>query len=94
MLNLDKLEAMLDSALESETESSLNEWINQQLEADRANDIIRDADFGVLQMFDNYPQSSSKSIIETGMAEYILYNTVVVSDTFDSNTIDEYNLAA
>lgn len=36
MLNLKKLNDMLDSALDSETAESLNRWIDEQIEADRA----------------------------------------------------------
>ena len=50
MLDLKKLNDMLDSALESETTESLNRWIDEQAEVDRAQGIIRDAEFGIINM--------------------------------------------
>lgn len=43
MLDLDKLNKMLDSVLDSETPESLNKWIDEQIATDRAQGIIRDA---------------------------------------------------
>lgn len=50
MLDLKKLNDILDSALESETTESLNRWIDEQIEVDRAQGIIRDAEFGIINM--------------------------------------------
>lgn len=96
MLDLNKLNGMLDSALESETVESLNRWIDEQIEADRAQGIIRDAEFGILNMYDKYSKISSldKAIIEIGMSEYVTYNKVNITDAFDSSVLDDCNLAA
>ena len=48
MLNLNKLNKLLDSVIDSETPESLNSWIDEQLAADRVQGIIRDAEFGIL----------------------------------------------
>lgn len=96
MLDLKKLNDMLDSALESETTESLNRWIDEQIEADRAQGIIRDAEFGILNMYDKYSKilPLDKATIEVGMAEYVIYNKVNITDAFDSTVLDECNLAA
>lgn len=96
MLNLKKLDEMLDSALESETTETLNRWIDEQIEADKAHGIIRDAAFGILNLHDKRSKisSSDKMIIETGMSEYVSYSQGIVSDSFDSTVMDEFNLAA
>ena len=96
MLNLRKLNNMLDSALESETTETLNRWIDEQIEADRAQGIIRDAEFGILNMYDKSSkiQPLDKTTIEIGISEYVSYNKVVISEAFDSTVIDNCNLAA
>lgn len=96
MLDLKKLNDMLDSALESETTESLNRWIDEQIEADRAQGIIRDAEFGILNMYAKYSKISplDKATIEVGMYEYVIYNKVNITDAFDSSVLDECNLAA
>ncbi|MDE5628471.1 MAG: hypothetical protein K2I69_02820 [Muribaculaceae bacterium] len=87
---------MLDSALESETTETLNRWIDEQIEADRAQGIIRDAEFGILNMYDKSSkiQPLDKTTIEIGISEYVSYNKVVISEAFDSTVIDNCNLAA
>lgn len=96
MLNLKKLNDMLDSALESETTETLNRWIDEQIDADRAHGVIRDAEFGVLNMdgkdFKVVPLD--KGIIEAGMSEYVSYSKIVISESFDSTVSDDCNLAA
>lgn len=96
MLDLNKLNKMLDSVLDSETTESLNNWIDEQMAADRAQGIIRDAEFGILNMYDKYSTDSplDKETIEMGMIEYVSYNTAVLSDSYDSSSIDNINLAA
>lgn len=96
MLDLRKLNNMLDSALESETTETLNRWIDEQIEADRAQGIIRDAEFGILNMYDKSSkiQPLDKTTIEIGISEYVSYNKVVISEAFDSTVIDNCNLAA
>lgn len=96
MLDLRKLNDMLDSALESETTETLNRWIDEQIEADRAQGIIRDAEFGILNMYDKSSkiQPLDKTTIEIGISEYVSYNKVVISEAFDSTVIDNCNLAA
>ena len=96
MLDLKKLNDMLDSALESETTESLNRWIDEQIETDRANGIIRDTEFGILNMYDKYSKISplDKATIEVGMSEYVVYNKVNITDAFDSAELDERNLVA
>lgn len=96
MLDLKKLNDMLDSALESETTETLNRWIDEQIEADQAQGIIRDAKFGILNSYDKCSKISplDKMIIEVGMSEYVSYNQGVVSDAFDITVLDDFNLAA
>lgn len=96
MLDLKKLNDMLDSALESETTESLNRWIDEQIKADQAQGIIRDAEFGTLNTYNKYSEilTSEKTAIEIGMSEYISYNQGIVSDAFDSSVLDEFNFAA
>lgn len=96
MLDLRKLNNMLDSALESETTETLNRWIDEQIEADRAQGFIRDAEFGILNMYDKSSkiQPLDKTTIEIGISEYVSYNKVVISEAFDSTVIDNCNLAA
>ena len=96
MLDLRKLNNMLDSALESESTETLNRWIDEQIEADRAQGIIRDAEFGILNMYDKSSkiQPLDKTTIEIGISEYVSYNKVVISEAFDSTVIDNCNLAA
>lgn len=96
MLDLKKLNDMLDSALESETIESLNRWIDKQIEEDRAQGIIRDTEFGILNMYDRYSKISplDKAIIDIGMSEYVTYNKVDITEAFDSSVLDDCNLAA
>lgn len=96
MLDLKKLNDILDSALESETAETLNRWIDEQIEADRAQGIIRDAGFGILNMYDKHTKilPLDKSIIEIGMSEYVRYDKVNITDVFDSTVLDERNLAS
>lgn len=96
MLDLNKLNNMLDSVLDSETSESLNRWIDEQMAIDRAQGIIRDAEFGILNKYDKYSNNSplDKATIEMGMVEYVSYNTAVISDSYDSSSIDNINLAA
>lgn len=96
MLDLKKLNNMLDSALQSESTESLNRWIEKQIEADRANGIIRDAEFGILNLYDKPSKivPLDKDIIDNGMSIYVNYNKVDITDAFDSSTIDDYNLVA
>lgn len=96
MLDLNKLNQMLDNALDSETPESLNSWIDKQIEADQAQGIIRDAEFGILNMYDKYSDNSplDKTTIEMGMTAYVSYNKAVISDLYDSSSLDNINLAA
>lgn len=96
MLDLDKLNKMLDSVLDSETPDSLNNWIDEQIAADRAQGIVRDTEFGMLNMYDRYSGDSplDKTTIEMGMIEYVSYNKVVISDSYDSSSHDNIILAA
>ena len=96
MLELDKLNKMLDSVLDSETPESLNSWIDEQIAADQAQGIIRDAEFGILNMYDRYSSDSplDKTTIEIGMIEYVSYNKAAISDSYDSSSLDNINLAA
>lgn len=96
MIDLKRLDKMLDSALESETTETLNRWIDEQIEADRAQGIIRDAEFGILNMYDKSSkiQPLNKATIEIGISEYISYNKVDISEAFDSTVMDNCNLAA
>ena len=96
MLDLDKLNQLLDSVLDSETSESLNSWIEEQMAADRAQGIIRDAEFGILNMYDRHSGDSplDKTTIEMGMMEYVSYNKAVISDSYDPSSLDNINLAA
>ncbi|MDE5880203.1 MAG: hypothetical protein K2H60_00600 [Muribaculaceae bacterium] len=96
MLDLNKLNKMLDSVLDSETPETLNNWIDEQIAADRAQGIIRDAEFGMLNMYDKYSSDSplDKATIEMGMMEYVPYNKAVISDSYDSSSLDNIILAA
>lgn len=87
---------MLDSALDSETPESLNTWIDEQMAADRAQGVIRDVEFGMLNMYDKYSNDSTldKSTIEMGMIEYVAYSTAPISDSYDLSSPDNINLAA
>lgn len=96
MLDLDKLNKMLDSVLDSETPESLNRWIDEQIAAGRAQGIIRDAEFGIINVYDKHSIDSplDKTTIEMGMIEYVSYNKAVISDSYDSSSLDNINLAA
>ena len=96
MLDLNKLNRMLDKALDSETPESLNRWIDEQIVADQAQGIIRDAEFGILNMFDKCSSDLplDKTTIEMGMIENVSYNKAVISDSYDSSSLDNFNLAA
>lgn len=96
MLDLNKLNKMLDSVLDSETSESLNNWIDEQMAADRAQGVIRDTEFGILNMYDKYSYDSplDKTTIEMGMTELVSYNKAVISDYYDSSSVDSINLAA
>lgn len=96
MLDLDKLNQLLDSVLDSETSESLNSWIEEQMAADRAQGIIRDAEFGILNMYDRHSGDSplDKTTIEMGMMEYVSYSKAVISDSYDPSSLDNINLAA
>lgn len=96
MLDLNKLNQMLDKVLDSETRESLNRWIDEQIVADRAQGIIRDAEFGVLNMYDKYSNDFplDKTTIEMGMIENVSYNKAVISDSYDSSSLDNIYLAA
>lgn len=47
MVDLNKLNKMLDDVLNSETSESLNSWIDTQLALDRVNGITHDDEFEV-----------------------------------------------
>lgn len=97
MIDLDKLNRMLDDALASETAESLNLWMEEQIEADRAAGIIRNADFGVLNIGLNSGGLTEvqEASIASGIQEYVSYFSCEnVSGDFEINSEDNYNLAA
>ena len=48
MIDINKLNKMLDDALALESVESLNLWMEEQIKADREAGIIRNAEFGIL----------------------------------------------
>lgn len=96
MLDLNKLNIMLDRALDSETSESLNCWIEEHIAEDPALGIFREAEFGTLNISDisskDFPLD--QTTIEMGMTEYVSYNKVFISDSYDSTSYDTTNLAA
>lgn len=95
MLDLNKLNRILDNVLDSETPESLNKWIDEQIAADQAQGIIRDAEFGILNMYDKYSDDFplDKTTIEMGMIEPVSYNKAVISDLYDSSSHDNIYIA-
>lgn len=96
MVDLDKLNAMLNGALDSETAESLGSWIDEQIETDRALGIIRDTESGGFGMYKQYSRNTllDKSTIEEGVSEFISYNKVSISGNYDSKVSDNTNYAA
>lgn len=96
MIDIHKLNKMLDDALAAESVESLNLWMEQQIEADREAGIIRDADFGILNSrnFDGLLSTQQEYVIEIGKTEYIAYNSADISGVFDIDCNNSYKYAA
>lgn len=95
MVDLNKLNRMLDNALDSETAESLNSWIDEHIVEDRAQGIICDSELGILNMYEINSDVSSldKATVHLGMSENVSYNKVIISDLYDSSSFDKINLA-
>lgn len=96
MLDLDKLNRMLEEALEAETSESFNQWIDEQIKQEQANEVAYISECGILSLQNiSTTTSLEKSIaIKNGMQKTISYNEVVLSDSFESTVLDEVNFAA
>lgn len=96
MINIEKLNRMLDEALAAESVESLTLWMEEQIRADREAGIIRNADFDILHLQQNSGiNARQEAVIETGVAEYVAYSTSsTISHEFDTTNINDYNLAA
>lgn len=51
MVDLDKLNSMLDAALARETSESLSKWLDEQEEKDRAAGIVRETGRSFFELF-------------------------------------------
>lgn len=97
MIDITKLNKMLDDALALETVESLNLWMEEQIKADRDAGIIRHAEFGILHAMEIETSltASQEAAIETGITEYVSYYVSTdISDEFETNSSNDYNLAA
>lgn len=96
MVDLDKLNNMLDTALEAETTESLNQWIDEQLALDRAEDMFCNSEVGLQDVYDKETEIStlSRGIIKAGMSEHVRYNKVEIIDAFDSAIVEDCFLVA
>lgn len=89
MIDLDKLQSMLDNALASETKESLNAWMDEQIKKDLQCGILRDVEFDFLSAgFSNAEE------IQIATLDAIRYKEVTNDTHFDINDSDKYNLAA
>lgn len=97
MIDINKLNKMLDDALASESVESLNLWMEEQIKADREAGIIRNAEFGILHSIEMESSltASQEAVIEIGIMEYVSYYiSPTISDVFETNSDNDYNLAA
>ncbi len=96
MVDLQKLDDMLTSALEAETAETLNQWIQDCIDADLREGFIRDAGLGILNLYNRNSTTSTlnSNLIESGIAEFISYDKVEISDSFDVSKLDNLTPAA
>lgn len=96
MVDLTKLDKMLDRVLASETAESLNHWIDEQMALDRSESSMRDTEFGILHTYDKYAIDSplDKATLDLGVKESVSYGKVVISDSYDLSSFDTINLAS
>ena len=97
MIDINKLNKMLDDALALESVESLNLWMEEQIKADREVGIIRNAEFGILHSMemDASLTASQEAAIEIGLTRYVpCYMSTMISDEFEINSDNDYSLAA
>lgn len=89
MIDLGKLQSLLDKALASETKVSLNAWMDEQIKKDLECGIVRDVEFDFLSAGFSNIEGFNATITDA-----IKYERVVKETHFDINDSDNYNLAA
>jgi len=97
MIDINELNQMLDDALASESVESLNLWMEEQIKADREAGIIRNAEFSYLHSseMESSLTASQEVAIEMGITEYVSYYVSdVISDEYEIDSDNDYNLAA
>lgn len=97
MIDINKLNKMLDDALALESVESLNLWMEEQIKADREAGIIRNAEFGILHSMEMETSltASQEAAIEIGITGYISYYiSTIIPEEFEINSDNDYNLAA
>lgn len=89
MIDLEKLQILLEEALATETKESLNTWIDEQIKKDFECGIISDVEFNFLSIGFSYENTFQKAMLNS-----IKYSDVTYDKYFDITDNDEYNLAA
>jgi hypothetical protein len=96
MIDLEKLNRMLDEALAAETPESLNAWLDEQEKADREAAAMLECGATVLDEVSRASMTEAQeSVVESGMSEVVVYEQAcALSDEFDTDSANPYNLAA
>lgn len=95
MIDLDKLNKLLDEALESESAESLSLWMEEQTKADRECGIMRNEDFEIPASNEAKTFLAIEDIVEIGITEHVsYYASEIVSDEFEIDNNYDYNLAS
>ena len=89
MIDLKKLQLLLDEALAAETKESLNAWIDEQIKKDLECGIFNDVEFNFLSIGFSYENAFQNTMLNS-----IIYSDVAYDEYFDVTDNDKYNLAA
>lgn len=96
MIDINKLDKMLDEAWASESVESLNIWMEGQIKADREAGMVRNSECEILHPIEmGTATASQEAIIGDCLTEYVpYYMSTSISDEFEINSVNDYNLAS